>query len=386
MRARAPTPPRTRLGATLVLSLASLASLASLVPLACGDSGDGTATDAATAPSSTGESEGATTGATTSEATSDGATTGATTDGASCPGQTPEAVMGCVEQPRYEEDLGFIADIRVPGSAHWQAVQDLCADRLSELGFDVTLHDYGLGVNVIGVRPGSVADGPRVLVTAHYDHIPNCSGADDNATGVAGILEIARVLADVPTPNTLVVACWDQEEIGLVGSRAYADEAAMTGEPIAAVFNFDMIGVKSDEPNSQNFPAGFDLLFPDDFAVLEGNEFRADFVFWVSDDGMAAAGAQFEAMAASIGLPTIGEALSDELKSLPALSDLRRSDHAGFWDQDIPAMFVTDSSNFRYPSYHCMDGNDDVLENLDHEFATQVVRATAGAAAVSLGL
>ncbi len=362
------------------------ALLALSLLLACGDS-KGEPTDAANT-SEASASEASTTGAATTSAATDATTTGGgtTTAGMACPGQTPEAIMECVEQPRYEDDLGFIADIRVPGDGHWQAVQDLCADRLTDLGFDVTLHEFDIGVNVIGERPGTDPAGERVLVTAHYDHIPNCTGADDNATGVAGILEVARVLAPVPTPNTLVVACWDQEEVGLVGSRAYASEAAQDGEPIAAVYNFDMIGVKSDEPNSQNFPLGFDLLFPADYATLEANEFRGDFIFWVSDDGMAADGANFESMAQLIGLPTIGEALSDDLKTSPALSDLRRSDHAGFWDEDLPAMFLTDSSNFRYASYHCMDGNDDALENLDHEFSTQVVRATAGAAAISLGL
>lgn len=356
-----------------------------LLALACGDSTAATGEMSATI---TGES---TTAATSGSGSGSGSESESGTTGEACPGATPEAIMACVEEPRYVADLEFVAEIRSPGSPHWQAVQDLCADRLTELGYQVELHDYGTGVNVLGTRPGSSADAERVLVTAHYDHIPGCAGADDNATGIAGILEIARVLADVPTPHTLVVACWDEEELGLVGSKAYAAEAAAaitqgSAPAIRAVYNFDMIGVKSDEPNSQAFPTGFDLLFPEEYVKLEANQFRGDFVFWVSDDTMAPAGAAMGALAETIGLPLIGSFLSDDFKSLDALSDLRRSDHAGFWDADIPAMFVTDTSEFRYPSYHCMDGGEDSLDKLDHGFAAQVVRVTAGTAAISLGL
>src|SRR5690606_6446465 len=104
-------------------------------------------------------------------------------------------------------------------------VQDLCADRLTELGYEVTLHNYGSGVNVIGRRPGATAPDEIVMVGAHYDHIDDCRGADDNASGVAAALEIARVLATVETQRTTMIACWDQEELGLIGSEAFVTAA-----------------------------------------------------------------------------------------------------------------------------------------------------------------
>ena len=379
--------------------VAMLPLLGALGLVACGNPGGsstGSVSDASTTDAST--TDASTTDASTTDAsTTDASTTDAgTTDAGSgtdtstgsggdpCPGAGPVEIMQCVDPERFVADLEFIAEVRTPGSPHWQAVQDLCATRLSELGFEVTLDNYGTGVNVIGERAGSSEE--RVLVSAHYDHIPGCTGADDNASGVAAVLEIARVLAEVPSPRTLVIVCWDEEELGLVGSRDYATRASEAEEPIVGVFNLDMIAYKSDEPNSQVLPAGVELLFPEQFAAFEDNEARADFILWGSDDTMAPDGERFDTYAALVELPTLGGWLSDILKNAPALAELRRSDHAGFWEADIPAMTISDTADLRYPAYHCGDGLDDSLDRLDLEFATKVVRASAATVASALGL
>ncbi len=311
--------------------------------------------------------------------------TGTETEGG-CSSETPAALMECVERPRYEQDLGFVADLRVPGSTHWQAVQDLCADRLSELGYEVELQDYGSGVNVLGVKPGTSNADERVIVGAHYDHIPNCTGADDNATGVAAVLEVARVLAEVPTPRTLVITCWDEEELGLVGSEAQAQIALDAGEVITAAFSYDMVGYVDASEGAQDVPGGFDLAFPDLYSELEENGFRGDFLFWVSDEAMAPIAAELEGFAAMIALPTLGASLEDAVKNSPIVADLRRSDHASFWEVDVPAMMLNDTGEFRYASYHCGDGNDDSLDRLDNAFAVKVTQASTAAVAVALGL
>lgn len=302
-----------------------------------------------------------------------------------CPAASPAALMDCVDPARHLADLEFVSAERTPGSPHWQAVQDLCATRLAELGYDVELHEYGTGVNVIGTRLGTSLPDEHVIVGGHYDHIPACSGADDNGSGVAATLEVARILADLPTPRTLVITCWDEEELGLIGSDAQAQRALDEGMVIHAVFSLDSIGYASDEPDSQEVPAGFDLLFPDEYAQLEADQFRGDFLLWVSDDTLGETGAALVGFADTLGLPTIGTALSDDLKLSPLLSDLRRSDHASFWDRDIPAMFFNDTGEFRYGGYHCGDGDDTVDRvNLDYALAvTKVALATTG---VALGM
>lgn len=302
-----------------------------------------------------------------------------------CPAQTPAELMDCVESERYLADLEFVSAERTPGSPHWQAVQDLCVDRLTELGYDVALQTYATGVNVVGLRLGTELPDEHVIVGGHYDHIPGCSGADDNGTGLSATLEVARILADIPTPRTLVITCWDEEELGLIGSAAQAQIALDEGMVITGVFSLDSIGYASSEPNSQVVPDGFNLLFPDEYAELEANEFRGDFLLWVSDDTMGDVGTSLNGFAETLGLPTIGTALSDELKTSPLLSDLRRSDHASFWDLDIPAMFFNDTGEFRYPGYHCFDG-DDTVDRVTQEYAIAVTKVAVATTAVALGM
>jgi hypothetical protein len=302
-----------------------------------------------------------------------------------CPGQTPAELMDCVDPAGHYADLDYVSEFRVPGSPHWQAVQDLCADRLTELGYEVTLETYATGVNVVGLRLGTATPDERVIVGGHYDHIPDCSGADDNGSGIAATLEIARILADIPTPRTLMITCWDEEELGLIGSAAQAQLAIDEGAQITAVFSLDSIGYASDEPDSQVVPAGFDLLFPDQYAELVANEFRGDFLLWVSDDTMAPIGASLDGFADTLGLPTLGTTLDDSLKVSPLLADLRRSDHASFWDLDIPALFFNDTGEFRYPAYHCGEG-DDTVDKVDQEFAIAVTKVAVASTAVALGM
>ncbi len=323
--------------------------------------------------------------ASTTGSESDSGSESETGDPPACPGQTPAELMDCVDSQRYREDLEFVSAVRVPGSPHWQAVQDLCADRLTELGYEVTLQAYATGVNVVGLRPGTELANEHVIVGAHYDHIPACSGADDNGTGVAATLELARILADIPTPRTLMITCWDEEELGLIGSAAQAQLALDEGLVITGAFSLDSIGFASTEPNSQVVPDGFNLLFPDEYAELEANEFRGDFLLWVSDDTLTDVGTSLNGFAATLGLPTIGTALSDDLKLSPLLADLRRSDHASFWDLDIPALFFNDTGEFRYPAYHCGDG-DDTVDKVTQEFAISVTKVAVATSAVALGM
>lgn len=302
-----------------------------------------------------------------------------------CGTESPLALSQCVDRGRYDTDLEFVAMERVPETTYWMAVQDRCADTLEDLGFTVERHAYGTGVNVLGVREGTTEPERRVLVGAHYDHIAGCQGADDNASGVAATLETARVLSQRDYPRTLVVACWDEEERGLIGAQAYVDREVAADRTFDVFFNFEMVGYYADEPDTQSFPDGFELLFRDAVAELEANDFRGDFIA-LSGDEMA--GESIDALdryGDRIGMPAIPIEVADVLKDNPSLSDLRRSDHAPFWLADIPAIMITDTSEFRYGAYHCRDG-DDVVENLDTERASQVTALTVAAAAEALGL
>lgn len=358
----------------LACSLVTLLGCKDDEPPASNDtSDDPTSTSAADDTTATSEADAAGTGDPDPDSGSDG--------GMPSPcAESPEAMADCVDPAAYQSDLEFIAELRNPGSPHWQAVQDLCAERLTELGYEVTLFEYATGVNVLGTLPGTDPEAPMVLVGAHYDHIPGCTGADDNATGVAASLEAARVFAEGQFQHSITIACWDEEEDGLIGSEAFALAAADQGIPIEVYFNFEMIGYASDEPNSQSIPAGFDLVFPDQIAVVEANEYRGDFLL-VAADELAAEPQEFLLEHAErVGLPTIAVTLTAAQKNNDLFGDLRRSDHAPFWATDVGALFLTDSGEFRNERYHCL-GGEDTVDSLVPSFSEGVIRATVGAAA-----
>lgn len=325
-----------------------------------------------------------TTGETTSASESE-SESGTETIEPLCPVDSAQDLADCVEQDRYVADLEFIAAPREPGSTHWQAVQDLCYERFMAAGFEVDLHEYATGVNVIGRKLGTTSPDEQIIVAAHYDHIVGCTGADDNATGTAAVLETARVLGQRDYPRTLLVACWDEEEDGLVGSEAYVELATQLGDQVLFNFNYEMIGFSDDAPDSQTVPDGFELLFAQQVMELEANAYRGDFLAVVVDEAGVPFIEPLIDFAAGYGLPTVQLPVPADLKNSPLLSDLRRSDHASFWAAEIPATMLTDTSEFRYANYHCQSG-EDAVELLDHAFATKIVRATVGATAVALGL
>ncbi len=301
-----------------------------------------------------------------------------------CGPGAPDALAACVDRARYVADLEAIEGERPPGSAHHGEVRELVATRLAELGFTVERHDYGTGVNVVGVREGASLPEERVLVSAHYDHLEGCAGADDNASGTAGALEAARVLAMGTHARTLVVALWDEEERGLIGSDAYARRAAAAGETIVANLVFEMIGYRDTTPGSQTFPMGFELLFPRQVRQVEGNESRGDFVVLIADEARSAATVDaFTRFAARVELPTVALVLDEGLVVSPVLGDLRRSDHAPFWEQGAPGVMIGDTANFRYARYHCAAGPD-TSDQLDPDFSVAILQAAVGAAAEAL--
>ena len=310
---------------------------------------------------------------------------------------TMPAAAQAVARARYVADVEAIARPRPPGSAHWQAVQDMCAERLTSLGFEIERHAYGTGTNIIGKLPGTLTspDGAHgsgqvtdswVILSAHYDSTDDtCPGADDNASGVAGLLESARVLAASSHRRTLIAACWDQEEHGKHGSSAYAQRLASAGQSIAMMYDYEMIGYTSDKPDSQKLPTGFDLIYPKIVEQLEKSGRRGDFIALIYDDnpGPRRAAAILQRAASSLDLPAFAMAVPDTIKNSAMTRSLRRSDHEAFWARNMPAMMLTDTANFRNPNYHCLGGTDSV-DQLDHDFAVRVIKATVASAAAML--
>ena len=360
------------------MTLRRLALPVLLCVTSCGEAEPVNETEASTGATSSTSTPTTSTG---SEGESDSSSTG---EGDPCTA-SPQALADCVDAEGYAADLRFIADLRTPGSPHWQAVQDLCADRLAEAGFEVTLEDFGMGINVVGRRVGSSKPQEIVVIGAHYDHIADCRGADDNASGVAATLEIGRLLGKVATERTMVVACWDGEEDGLLGSEAFVAAAVAAKDQIVVDFNFDMIGYTAKDPGSQRVPPGFEAVFPELYATLEARGFTGDFIAVVVSSLTHEYALTFAAAAKRVALAAEVIEIPQGAENTALFDDLRRSDHAAFWQAGFPALFITDTGEFRNDHYHCMKGPDEV-EDLDLAFAVGVTRATVEAAAVTLGM
>jgi Zn-dependent M28 family amino/carboxypeptidase len=220
-----------------------------------------------------------------------------------------------------------------------------------------------------------------VIVGAHYDHLPGCPGADDNATGVAGLFELGRMLAEREHARSLVLMCWDEEEDGLIGSMAHAQALAVRGEQVMLAISLEMIGYKSDEPDSQIVPPGFDLAFPEQVQAVEANQRRGDFIVLIGDEATAPALRVAEAEAAKLELKTVVLEVNASLG--PVLTTILRSDQASYWQQGAPTILVTDTANYRSPGYHCLEEVDSI-DLLDHDFTGAVITTLAATLQVEL--
>ncbi len=139
---------------------------------------------------------------------------------------------------------------RVAGTASSRAARDWIAGKFLSFGYDSIMIDTfaaavggsGECYNVVATKVGTQFPNHHVIVGAHHDAVSGSPGADDNGSGTSGVLELARILADIETDMTFIFVTFDAEEFGLYGSWHYADEAFARGDTIVYMFNMDMIG------------------------------------------------------------------------------------------------------------------------------------------------
>ena len=229
-----------------------------------------------------------------------------------------------------------------------QAAADYIQRQLEALGYPVTLDPVtrfdATFPNVIGVQEGTVCPERVLIVGAHYDSVLDTPGADDDASGVAGMLEIARALADTPLPATVWFTGFTMEENGLVGSYNMAQREGERGTPIVGMYSLEMIAYTTPDA---------------DFILVLGNEASVRLV-----DAFRRARDAFVPE-----LPIVASTVPGNGEAVP---DSRRSDHAPFWDVGYQALLVTDTANFRNPNYH---EPTDTIDTLDLAFATNVTKA-----------
>lgn len=241
------------------------------------------------------------------------------------------------------------------------------AARFEELGYRV--EERGPYVNIIA-WPRNPRPGPLTLVGAHYDSVPGCPGADDNASAVAVLLSAARRFAREPGARLGFIA-FNAEEDGLLGSRDFVANRRPDDPEIALIHILEMLGYSSDAPGSQGRPRGLPIAVPDrgDFLGLVANRRSRAFL----DQALEA---QDEV---APWLPIVGLKIDLGLERL--FPDLLRSDHAPFWEAKIPALLWTDTSEFRNPHYHKPS---DRPETLDYAFMSGVAGVLEGCLARAL--
>lgn len=189
--------------------------------------------------------------------TTEPATTRATETG-DTEGDTETGTVGCAPAPApdpdwllpYQDEIvtGLTLTIgeRASPSGRSQGAT-LIADAFSDLGLPPQLHDYGSGTNVYAELPATEEGAPILVVGAHYDSVPNSPGANDNATGVALVLALARYLGEVECrSHNVLFVLFDEEELGLIGSDAFAQFLAGQDLNIEAVHTVDQMGWDSD--------------------------------------------------------------------------------------------------------------------------------------------
>lgn len=204
-----------------------------------------------------------------------------------------------------------------------------------------------------------------LVIGAHYDTAWPTPGADDNASGVAALLEISRRLADQRFERSVRLVAFANEEsphfdTDRMGSKVYARQADRRNDDIVGMFSLEMLGYYDDRPASQNFPRMIEPFYPD----------RGNFVAFVGNVGsrglLRDAIGEFRRHA---GIASYGMAVPQSL-----VPDIRRSDHAMFWQFGVPALMVTDTAGFRNPHYH---RHSDLPETLDYAAMARVVDALA---------
>ncbi len=202
------------------------------------------------------------------------------------------------------------------------------------------------------------APGPFVVVAAHLDSVLGAPGADDNASGVAVLLELARQLSDRAARNVML-AVVDLEEAGRIGSRQLVRELTRD-RAVTAMIGLDAVGYYSSEPNSQALPPGLRLLLRKQFRVIRANRSRGDFLTVICRRSSRRLAAGIARASANRGLACV--VVPDPRPDGPAgvlatafarpLATLDRSDHASFWRRGIPAVLLTDTANLRNATYH----------------------------------
>ena len=278
---------------------------------------------------------------------------------------TEERALAGRLEGHVEMLAGSIGERNIVRYAALQQAAAYIAGRFGEFGYSLREESYlcaGKQVqNIEAQLKGALESEEIVVIGAHYDSVSGSPGADDNASGVAAMLELAHYFRDVKQPAcTLRFVAFVNEEqpffrTKLMGSRIYASGARKRGERIVAMISLETIGYYRDTPGSQLYPPPFSLFYPD-----VGN-----FIGFVSNLGSRSL------LYRCIGVFRETTRFPSEGLAAPTIiPGIGWSDQWAFWREGYPALMLTDTAPYRYPHYHQPS---DMPDKLDYGRLARVV-------------
>jgi Zn-dependent M28 family amino/carboxypeptidase len=258
-------------------------------------------------------------------------------------------------QMHVERLAGDIGERNVFAPEALQRAATYIEDEWGTMGYDVERLEYDVSgircANLVTTRKGTARHSEILLLGAHYDSVLGSPGANDNASGVAALLEIARMFHAVEPVLTVRFVAFVNEEPPFFwsrqqGSMVYAEAARRRGDDIRLMASLETIGCYSDQPGSQSYPPLFRFFYPN----------RGNFIGIVSDFGSRPAMQRLaEAFRAQSDFPL--QTVST-FRFIPGVS---WSDHRSFWRHGYPAVMVTDTAFYRYRHYHASTDTTDKL-------------------------
>jgi Zn-dependent M28 family amino/carboxypeptidase len=260
-----------------------------------------------------------------------------------------------------------LGDRSVSRPGNLKAAEDYVFQNFTALGYAPRRQAFRYqGEVVANVIAGDEDPGGYYILGAHFDTVAGTPGADDNASGIAVLLEAARLARNLTPPKPWAFIGFTLEEppafsTPAMGSRVYAQGARRQQARILGMLCLEMVGYYSQTPGSQLLPLPLRLM---------GYPTTGNFIALVSDWGSRPLMGRLEAAVKGGGrLPAVTLAVPLGGHILP---EVRLSDHASFWDEGYPAVMLTDTAFMRNPNYH---GPGDVMDRLDLPAMTELTLA-----------
>jgi len=287
------------------------------------------------------------------------------------PERVIQELIGQITPAGLMEHLKRIVGVRHHGTAPaaLEAAGDYITEQFRAAGLKVHHHWFEAfghrNRNIVATNRGHLTGDRKrelpLILGAHYDTVSHSPGADDNASGVAVMLEAARLLSSFHLSVPLVFIGFAQEEQHCLGSALYAIKMRRAGVLLRGMISLECVGYASTQPGSQQNVKGLPVVLPD----------AGNFLGVVGNPEAAELKERFEKTAGRYvsELPLIGLLVPDGGHGFP---DTRRSDHSPFWDAGYPALMMTDTANFRNPAYHRPG---DTLETLNLSYMVKVTKA-----------